>query len=131
MIRLNHLALVVGSYGRSRDWYTDYLGLKVEFEIPERNTVALQDDSGLTLFLSESEEGAAIATCTMAFEVDDVDAKHRELAARGVEFEKAPQKVFWGYGAELRDPDGYLVVLAGPSEYRPRHGGNQMTAGNK
>lgn len=111
MIRLNHLALVVGSYGRSRDWYTDYLGLKVEFEIPERNTVALQDDSGLTLFLSESEEGAAIATCTMAFEVDDVDAKHRELAARGVEFEKAPQKVFWGYGAELRDPDGYLVYL--------------------
>src|SRR5262245_25732671 len=84
MIRLNRLALVVGSYGRSCDWYTRNLGLKVEFEIPERNTVALQDDSGLTLFLSESEEGAAVATCTMAFEVDDVEAKHRELAARGV-----------------------------------------------
>src|SRR5262245_59384187 len=63
MIRLNHLALVVGNYSRSRDWYTSNLGLKVEFEIPERNTVALQDDSGLTLFLSEPEEGAAVATC--------------------------------------------------------------------
>jgi catechol 2,3-dioxygenase-like lactoylglutathione lyase family enzyme len=48
MIRLNHLALVVGNYGRSRDWYTRNLGLKVEFEIAERNTVALQDDSGFT-----------------------------------------------------------------------------------
>ena len=123
MIRLNHLALVVGSYGQSRDWYTRNLGLKVEFEIPERNTVALQDDSGLTLFLSESDEGAAGATCTMAFEVDDVDAKHRELAARGVEFEKTPQKLFWGYGAELRDPDGYLVYLWDEKSMREKGGG--------
>lgn len=85
MIRLNHLALVVESYGRSRDWYTRNLGLKVEFEIVERNTVALQDDGGFTLFLSEPQQDAAISTCTLTFEVDDVDAKHRELAARGVE----------------------------------------------
>jgi hypothetical protein len=25
--------------------------------------------------------------------------------------EHAPQKLFWGYGAELRDPDGYLVMV--------------------
>ena len=123
MIRLNHLALVVGNCGRSRDWYTRNLGLKVEFEIPERNTVALQDDSGLTLFLSESDEGAAVATCTMAFEVDDVDAKHRELAALGVEFEKTPQRLFWGYGAELRDPDGYLVYLWDEKSMREKGGG--------
>ena len=123
MIRLNHLALVVGSYGRSRDWYTSNLGLKVEFDIPGRNTVALQDDSGFTLFLSQPDEGAAVATCTMAFEVDDVDAKHRELAARGVGFEKPPQKLFWGYGAELRDPDGYLVYLWDEKSMREKGGG--------
>ena len=123
MIRLNHLALVVGDYGRSRDWYTTNLGLKVEFEIAERNTVALQDDSGLTLFLSEPKEGAAVATCTLTFEVDDVDAKHRELASRGVEFEKAPQKLFRGYGAELRDPDGYLVYLWDEKSMREKGGG--------
>jgi len=123
MIRLNHLALVVADYGRSRDWYTHNLGLKVEFEIAERNTVALQDDSGFTLFLSEAEQGVAIATCTLTFEVDDVDAKHRELAARGVEFEKAPQKLFWGYGAELRDPDGYLVYLWDEKSMREKGGG--------
>lgn len=111
MIRLNHLALFVGSYRRSRDWYATNLGLKVEFEIPERNTVALQDDGGLTLFLSEPVAGAVVANCTLTFEVDDVAAMHRELAARGLAFEKAPQKLFWGYGAELRDPDGYLIYL--------------------
>ena len=97
MIRLNHLALLVGSYRRSRDWYTANLGPKVEFEIPERNTVALQDDGGLTLFLSEPGEGAVTASCTLAFEVDDVEAKHHELAARGVAFEKPPQKLCWGF----------------------------------
>ena len=30
---------------------------------------------------------------------------------RGVEFAHAPEKTYWGYGAELKDPDGYLVRL--------------------
>jgi hypothetical protein len=34
------------------------------------------------LFLSEPAEGAVTATCTLAFEVEDVDALHRTLAAR-------------------------------------------------
>jgi len=29
------------------------------------------------------------------------------LAAAGVPFVHPPMKVFWGYGAELCDPDGY------------------------
>jgi hypothetical protein len=28
-----------------------------------------------------------------------------------VVLEAQPQKLFWGYGAELRDPDGYLIRL--------------------
>ncbi|HEX4931407.1 MAG TPA: VOC family protein [Gaiellaceae bacterium] len=56
------------------------------------------------------------------FEVSDFDAAVQR--ARGAEavVEKdvhvnpnAKQQEIW-----LRDPDGYLVVLAGPSEYRPR-----------
>jgi catechol 2,3-dioxygenase-like lactoylglutathione lyase family enzyme len=55
MIKLNHLTIPVAQHSRSREWYTRNLGLKVEFEIPD--------------------------------------------------------KLFWGYGAELRDPDGYLIYL--------------------
>lgn len=56
------------------------------------------------------------------FEVSDFDAAVQR--ARGVEAQvvrdvhmnpNAKQRELW-----LRDPDGYLVVLAGPSEYRPR-----------
>jgi uncharacterized glyoxalase superfamily protein PhnB len=110
-VRMDHLALPVAAYARSRDWYTRHLGLEVEFEIPDRQTVALKDDAGLTIFLSERPDAQLSSTCTLTFQVQDVDAKYRELSANGIIFEKSPQKLFWGYGAELRDPDGYLIYL--------------------
>jgi len=58
----------------------------------------------------------------MWFEVDDIDAaidRVRDVGApivRGPELNpNAQQTELW-----VRDPDGYLVVLAGPSPYRPR-----------
>ena len=122
MVRLDHLAIPVRQCVVSREWYTGNLGLKVEFEVPERKTVALQDDGGLTLFLYESAETPLKPSCTLTFQVDDVDAKQRELAARGVIFEKSPQKLFWGYGAELRDPDGYLIYLWDEKSMREKGG---------
>jgi len=111
MAKLDHLAIVVGNYRASRDWYVQHLGLKVEFEIPERKTAALQDDSGLTLFVSESEERPAARSCTLYFQVASVTATHRELTARGVRFVHEPRKEYWGYGTELLDPDGYAIRL--------------------
>ena len=34
-----------------------------------------------------------------------------DWTARGIVFGHGPQKNFWGYGAELADPDGYLIRL--------------------
>jgi len=122
MTKLNHLAIPVRDFVRSREWYTANLGLKVEFEIPERKTVALQDDSDLTLFLFEKGEEPITPSCTLSFQIDDVELKYRELSERGVAFEKSPQKLFWGYGAELRDPDGYLVYLWDEQTMREKGG---------
>lgn len=123
MIRLDHLAIPVRDCAASREWYTTNLGLEVEFEVAERKTVALRDDADLTLFLFEPTDGRTpTPSCTLTFQVDDVDAKYRELAARDVPFEKAPQKLFWGYGAELRDPDGYLVYLWDEKSMREKGG---------
>ncbi len=122
MVRLDHLSIPVRHYEQSRDWYVSSLGLKVEFEIPERKTVALQDDGGFTLFLFESGQSGPNPTCTLTFQVDDVEAKYQELSARGLSFEKSPQKVFWGYGAELRDPDGYLLYLWDEASMRAKGG---------
>lgn len=56
------------------------------------------------------------------FEVSDFDARVDAVRATGAEIvtdvhvnPNARHREIW-----LRDPDGYLVVLAGESEYRPR-----------
>jgi len=36
MVKLDHLAITVRDYRASRDWYVGNLGLRVEFEVPER-----------------------------------------------------------------------------------------------
>ncbi len=111
MIRLDHLAIPVRDSAGSRVWYTDNFGFQVEIDVPERKTVGLKDDAGFTLFLEESSGAEVSPSCKFALQVDDVESTYRALSARGLKFENAPQKLFWGYGAELRDPDGYLLYL--------------------
>ena len=120
MTHLDHLTIFVGEVARSRRWYTENLDLKLEFEIPGRNVAALQDSGGFTLFLEQSSKVESAPCCVLTFRVADVEAKCRELANRGVHLEAGPQKLFWGYGAELRDPDGYLVRLWDESSMREK-----------
>ena len=110
MIKLDHLTIPVGDRERSRDWYVATLGLKVEFEVPKRNATALQDDGGFTIFVEQSGAPPTGGTA-LYFSVDDVDLLYDQMVARGVAFAHPPQKVFWGYGPELVDPDGYRIRL--------------------
>ena len=110
MIKLDHLTIPVTDRVASRRWYVDTLGLRVEFEVPARNATALIDDGGFTIFVEQREAPPTHGTA-LYFQVDDVDALHAALAARGIAFAHPPQKVFWGYGSELVDPDGYRVRL--------------------
>ena len=109
-MKFDHLNLPVSNLDRSRDWYVATLGLKVEFEIAASRTVSLQDGEGFAIFLQEKPEVAANGVA-LWFQVDDVDATFGQWKERGVAFAHGPQKNFWGYGAELADPDGYLVRL--------------------
>jgi catechol 2,3-dioxygenase-like lactoylglutathione lyase family enzyme len=111
MAKLNHVSLRVRDWKLSRDWYVAHIGLVVEFEIPERKTAALQDAAGITLFVAETTDAHVAPTCGLFFEVDDVEETYRRLVASGLTFLSAPQKLFWGYGAELADPDGYRIGL--------------------
>ena len=85
MMKFDHLALPVSNLDRSREWYIATLGLKVEFEIPARHAVALQDGEGFAIFL---EERADVVPNGIAlwFQVDDVDKTFGEWTARGVAF---------------------------------------------
>ncbi len=94
MIKLDHLTIAVTDCAKSRDWYIETLG-----------------QFGFTLFLAETPGGPGRPSCVLTFQVSDVEAKHRELVAAGVTFVHPPQKTFWGYGADLKDPDGYHIWL--------------------
>jgi catechol 2,3-dioxygenase-like lactoylglutathione lyase family enzyme len=122
MMRLDHMSLPVSDWRRSRDWWRDVLGFKVEFEMPDRSSVAMVDETDLTVFL---ENGEVIANPVLGFtvQVDNVEARHAELAAAGIEFVHPPMKVFWGYGAELRDPDGYRLHLWDETSMREKGAG--------
>jgi predicted enzyme related to lactoylglutathione lyase len=122
MPRLDHLSLPVRDWRKSRDWYKSHLGFAVEFEIPERKTAAMHDDADLTIFLYEGE----VADCSgisFTIQVDDVEVTHETMAAAGVPFVHQPMKVFWGYGAELCDPDGYRLRLWDQKSMKEKGGG--------
>ena len=120
MVKLDHLALFVADEARSRDWYVRHFGFRVEFEVPERHTVALQDDADLTLFLVRAEAASSARSCVLTLQVDDVDATCAALVRAGVELSAAPQKLYWGYGAELLDPDGHEIHLWDETSMRTR-----------
>ena len=122
MPRLDHLSLPVRDWRKSRDWYKDHLGFEVEFEIFERKTAAMRDDADLTVFLYEGD----VVVCpgiSFTVQVDDVEAKHAALVAAGVPFVHPPMKAFWGYGAELCDPDGYRLRLWDQKSMKEKGGG--------
>src|SRR5579872_6526460 len=108
---LDHLTIFVRDLIRSRSWYTVALGLTVEFEVPEQQATALRDSAGFTLFIEQRPTEQCTPSVVVTFRVDSVDLTYERLVAQGLQFEQRPQKLFWGYGAELRDPDGYLVRL--------------------
>lgn len=116
MAKLDHVSLAVRDWRVSRDWYKRLLGLKLEFEVPQGGAAALgvaalQDEGGLTLFLEQVPREIHVCGCIHTFQVADVEALHAKFSASGVRFLKPPQKLFWGYGAEIADPDGHVIRL--------------------
>ena len=111
MLKFDHLTIPVSNWIASRDWYVKSLGLKIEFEVPERRTVAVQDQSDFTIFLVQDSVPSNATGFSLTFQVEDVQKSFEEISRKGLHFTHPPQKVFWGYGADLRDPDGYSVRL--------------------
>lgn len=111
MPKLNHIAIPVKDWAESRDWYLKVLGLELEFEIPENAVAAVKDQSEFAIFLHQApvpEFGFGFA---YTFQVADVHQTFQQLTQKGTVFSFAPQKLAWGYGAELLDPNGYRICL--------------------
>jgi catechol 2,3-dioxygenase-like lactoylglutathione lyase family enzyme len=103
------MLLPVSDIQKSRDWYVNRLGFKLDREHDQ--AVGIKDDSGLTIFLWKTAGPFTGPKITLTIQVDNVETKHQELVALGVKFVSPPGKQFWGYGAEVLDPDGYTNHL--------------------
>jgi catechol 2,3-dioxygenase-like lactoylglutathione lyase family enzyme len=109
MAKVSHVVLPVSDLRKSRDWYVDKLGFSVERE--HEGVVGIKDQSGLTIFLQKVAGGLPGQKITLTIQVDNVDSKYEELASLDVKFVSPPKLQFWGYGAEVLDPDGYMNHL--------------------
>ena len=109
MARFDHLALPVSEYEESKAFYLEVIGLEVEFDVPERQMIAVKDQVDFTLFLYQGEAPENPDAFMLYFSVPDVHAFYAAHHAAGVPFIHEPKSVDWGFGAELHDPDGYRI----------------------
>jgi carbon storage regulator CsrA len=112
VLQFTHAVVFVSDMARSVAFYRDVLGLPVRSESPEwtefempGNTLALHlaDGPGPANF----PQGAAPAgQCQLGFTVEDIDAFHQEMTAKGVVCLQPPEEEDFGTLAEYADPDG-------------------------
>ena len=126
--KVDYIMVNVSDMSRSVAFYRDILGLALKFESPgwsEFQTGA----TTLALHLGRARGGGegrasaepAAGTCAIGFSVEDLEATHRELTARGARFVLAPtEQVNEGIRlAVCVDPDGLALSFAEPLTREP------------
>ncbi|WP_431262164.1 VOC family protein [Roseateles chitinivorans] len=92
-------------------WFTEDFA---EFGTPAA-TLAIGSTRTLALFGQDIAEAATNRSAILEFLVEDVDARHAQLATGDVQVVQAPTTMPWGNRSLLlRDPDGQLVNLFTP-----------------
>ena len=103
---------------RALDFWTRQVGFTVLSDQPfseAQRWIELNvgnSDTRLVLFTPDGQEDRIGSFFNGALACDDVEATHRQLSERGVEFVSPPQKQPWGTFAIFKDPDGNQFVLS-------------------
>jgi predicted enzyme related to lactoylglutathione lyase len=102
---------------RALAFWTEKMGFRVKTDQPmgAQRWIELSigtSETALVLFTPEGHEDRVGTFFNGSFACDDVEATHRQLSERGVEFVSPPQKQPWGTFAKFKDPDGNQFVLS-------------------
>lgn len=119
--QIDYTMVVVSDMARSVAFYRDLLGIPLKFESPEWTefltgvtTLALHG-GGLAPDAAAKGNGDKYAgTCSIGFNVQDVDKTYEELKAKGAKFVMPPTQRE-GEGIKLAvciDPDGLPIAFA-------------------
>jgi catechol 2,3-dioxygenase-like lactoylglutathione lyase family enzyme len=109
------VGVYAGDQERSKRFFTETLGFDliqdtpmgegpgaarwIEVAPPDRNVI-------LVLYTPEGDQDRIGSFSNILFECDDIQATHKQLTGRGVEFAEEPTRQFWGWWAVFKDPDG-------------------------
>ncbi|MFE6360813.1 VOC family protein [Streptomyces sp. NPDC057806] len=106
---------------RSRAFYGEQLGLAIQREFgtgPERGTVYFL--GGGFLEVSGRAEAPPSPALQLWLQVENAEAAHEELRARGVEILRQPVREPWGLiEMWIADPDGTRIALVETPEDHP------------
>lgn len=118
--QVDYVMIVVSNMNRSIEFYRDKLGLKLKFESPDwtefqtgATTVALH--SGGAPDASDAAFQRKLAgTCSIGFNVEDLNLTYEEMQKRGVKFLMPPSE---RPGESIRlavalDPDGLPISFS-------------------
>ncbi len=103
---------------RALKFWTEQVGFTLMSDQPfseQQRWIELSVGSSPTrfvLFTPDGQEERIGSFFNGALACDDVEATHRQLSERGVEFLSPPKKQPWGTFATFQDPDGNQFVLS-------------------
>lgn len=112
------VSIPTSDQGRALKFWSDQVGFTLMTDQPfneKQRWIELKirdSDTRLVLFTPDGQEDRIGSFFNGALACDDVEATHRQLSERGVEFDGPPQKQPWGTFATFRDPDGNRFVLS-------------------
>ena len=109
----------VTDWDRALRFYTETLGIPTTFCSDDLGWAQLATGEG-QLALERVQPGDKESEALVgryvgvSLQVEDIDATHKTLVDRGVEFTMPPTKQPWGgVLAHLKDPDGNVLTLLG------------------
>ena len=117
--KLRALRIFVTDWDRALRFYSETLGMRVEFAGSEMGWAEL-DTGEARLALERIDAGDEEARelvgrfVAVSLEVADIQERYKSLVAKGVEFLAPPEHQAWGgVLAHFRDPDGNVLTLLG------------------
>lgn len=118
MIRkIKFVGIPVKDQDRALDFYVNTLGFTLVTDQPMgpgQRWVEIKPpkgETGVALFTPPGHEGRVGTFTGISMDCDDLERTHKELAAKGVQFPKPPQKQPWGKMAIMADSEGNQIVL--------------------
>lgn len=119
--KIDYTMIVVSDMNRSVEFYRDRLGIPLKFQSPDwtefltgETTLALHGGGVPATSPPTGDPSKQAGSCSIGFNVDDVDKTYEELKAKGIRFVMPPTQRE-GEGIKLAvclDPDGLPIAIA-------------------